>query len=345
MSLPRPYYGHQDVDHEFGFHPATPVTGAVHEAVRQITRAAAHRFVELVPEGPLKTLAIRQLQQAMMYANAAVATQTDPIWQNEMAKLRGDREFYPRLVLDSPEGETEQELLAEAAVLINGVVKEPGIGWHTAAHEYGARYQAYLDRRKRASDEATSTLRRPTDQRPYRTEDAEHLARALHYASRYLSSSFGYEVQPGHDVAWSELPPNGRAVMTAMAATVLGVSYPVWVVEVCNNPSSWATPQEVESKLARFLVDNFPETRIVGASDYRIEEGAEEVAIRLLTHYQQLLAIHQELRKREQWSGKLSEIELAEREGGAGPSEEGHANLVRGDIPEREGGADPVEEE
>jgi len=249
MSLPRPYYGHDDVDHEFGFHSATPVTGAVHEAVRQVARTAAHRFVELLPEGPLKTLAIRSLQTAMMQANAAVATQTNPIWQEEMTKLRGDQEFYPRLVLEHPDGEEEADLLEEARRLLDST------GGAAVGLLWRGRYSAYLDRRKRASAESTASLPVPKDQRPYTTKDAEQLARALHEASRELSGGFGYEIIGDHDVNWSALPEQGRAVMVAMCCRVLGVPYPKWVAEVRNNPSAWEAAPDVHAEAVLRLAE------------------------------------------------------------------------------------------
>lgn len=58
---------------QFAYHPATEDTAPRHDAIR----TAFLRFVEdvwpLIPDGPEKTLAVRRLQQAQMYANLAVA--------------------------------------------------------------------------------------------------------------------------------------------------------------------------------------------------------------------------------------------------------------------------------
>lgn len=96
MSMPKRWYDHDDVKREFGYHPATEVTGPVHDAVRQAMSAVAHRMVELLPEGPRKTQALNLLLQAMWAANSAVACQADPIWQEEVVQLAP----YPRLVLE-----------------------------------------------------------------------------------------------------------------------------------------------------------------------------------------------------------------------------------------------------
>jgi hypothetical protein len=44
-----------------------------HEDVRTWIRAAAQMINSSVPESPEKTLAVRKLQEAMMYANSAIA--------------------------------------------------------------------------------------------------------------------------------------------------------------------------------------------------------------------------------------------------------------------------------
>lgn len=121
MSMPKRWsYDHSDVTNEFSFHPADEVTGAVHNAVREDTAALAHRFVELLPEGDAKKQAIGKLREAMMWANAAVATQHDPIWRAEVAQLTITDEHgnvrYPRVVLEQPPQDQAQvaELVFQA---------------------------------------------------------------------------------------------------------------------------------------------------------------------------------------------------------------------------------------
>lgn len=62
-----------DIDEVFSFHPATPETGPIHDQIREICRSTAKDLDILMPECPEATLAIRKLQETMMFANAAVA--------------------------------------------------------------------------------------------------------------------------------------------------------------------------------------------------------------------------------------------------------------------------------
>lgn len=64
---------HAEIDNVFAFHPATPTTGPQHDRVREIVRETAHILVDIMPPSPEATLAVRKLQEAMMYANAAIA--------------------------------------------------------------------------------------------------------------------------------------------------------------------------------------------------------------------------------------------------------------------------------
>lgn len=63
----------ETVESWFTYHPATPITGPIHDNIRATFRAAAHGLIDLLPEGPDKTLALRKLQEAMWSANACVA--------------------------------------------------------------------------------------------------------------------------------------------------------------------------------------------------------------------------------------------------------------------------------
>jgi hypothetical protein len=57
----------------FRFHPATPVTGPIHEIIRDEYRDLAQFLLTNLPDGADKTVALRALQAAMMAANACVA--------------------------------------------------------------------------------------------------------------------------------------------------------------------------------------------------------------------------------------------------------------------------------
>ena len=61
----------------FRFHPATEQTGPVHDRVRAVIGETAVNIALLVPAGRHRALALTALQEAMMWANAGVACDTD----------------------------------------------------------------------------------------------------------------------------------------------------------------------------------------------------------------------------------------------------------------------------
>jgi len=61
----------------FKFHPATAVTGPMHDDVRVHFRDLAKRLLNTLPAGPDRTLALRKLQEAMMLSNACIANNQD----------------------------------------------------------------------------------------------------------------------------------------------------------------------------------------------------------------------------------------------------------------------------
>ncbi len=64
----------QYIEDIFSHHPPKDQeTVQKHEEVRVQIKLVAHDLNSLLPESPEKTLAIRHLQQAMMYANSAIA--------------------------------------------------------------------------------------------------------------------------------------------------------------------------------------------------------------------------------------------------------------------------------
>lgn len=60
----------------FRFHPATPTTGPRHDVVRAAAAAFAASLAEVVPAGRHRALALTAAQEAMMWANAAIACDT-----------------------------------------------------------------------------------------------------------------------------------------------------------------------------------------------------------------------------------------------------------------------------
>lgn len=63
-----------DLDNRFRFHPAdTAEKQERHETVRRACRELARELDELVPDGRELSLAITNLEQTMMWANAGIA--------------------------------------------------------------------------------------------------------------------------------------------------------------------------------------------------------------------------------------------------------------------------------
>ncbi len=62
----------------FSFHPATETTAPLHEAVRATCLFAAKNIRERTPPSREQSLAFTALQEAMMWANAAIAIHGAP---------------------------------------------------------------------------------------------------------------------------------------------------------------------------------------------------------------------------------------------------------------------------
>lgn len=60
----------------FRFHPATPETATRHEAVRSQMELTAAALAATVPPGRHRALMLTALQEATMWANAAIACDT-----------------------------------------------------------------------------------------------------------------------------------------------------------------------------------------------------------------------------------------------------------------------------
>lgn len=66
----------QELANRFAYHPPkTPEVGEAHSAVRTACFELAAKIVALTPEGREKSLAITKIEEAMMWANAAIARQ------------------------------------------------------------------------------------------------------------------------------------------------------------------------------------------------------------------------------------------------------------------------------
>lgn len=67
----------RDLEHRFAFHPATTAEKRdEHTSMRQACYRAAALIDETAPDGREKSLAITKLEEAMMWANAAIARET-----------------------------------------------------------------------------------------------------------------------------------------------------------------------------------------------------------------------------------------------------------------------------
>lgn len=62
-----------DIENRFTFHGPTEEKVKVHESVRASVRTLAHLWNGQLPEGREKDLAVTKLEEAMFWANAAVA--------------------------------------------------------------------------------------------------------------------------------------------------------------------------------------------------------------------------------------------------------------------------------
>lgn len=67
------------IRNDFGYHPATEVTGPRHDELRRLFADLALTLIELTPVSREQSLALTNLQQALMWANAAVACNLAPL--------------------------------------------------------------------------------------------------------------------------------------------------------------------------------------------------------------------------------------------------------------------------
>lgn len=75
---------HQDLsrdelENRFGFHPATDETRELHQQVREGFIEFSERLLAFLPGGREKALVVTALEEASMWANAAIARNLAPL--------------------------------------------------------------------------------------------------------------------------------------------------------------------------------------------------------------------------------------------------------------------------
>jgi len=76
---------HEEVAHRFQFHPANEPRGDRHAKIRQIMGDAASAVIDLTIPGREQSTALSKLEEAMMWANAAIAREPEqptPDWRD-----------------------------------------------------------------------------------------------------------------------------------------------------------------------------------------------------------------------------------------------------------------------
>ena len=70
---------HDRIDNDFGYHAATTETGHMHDEVRARVKELGHWLADFVPAGREQSLMLTALQEAQMWANAAIACNLAPL--------------------------------------------------------------------------------------------------------------------------------------------------------------------------------------------------------------------------------------------------------------------------
>lgn len=80
-----------DLENMLGFHPATEVTGAQHDAVRKASLDYGEFVLAVIPFSRESAIFVTKLREAMMWANAAIAcNQVDKLYVEDAQVLESD---------------------------------------------------------------------------------------------------------------------------------------------------------------------------------------------------------------------------------------------------------------
>lgn len=77
-----------DLANRFAYHKPDTVKADRHERIRDILHIAAANIVDLTPASREQSLAITHLEDAMMWANAAIARHAPDKWEGPPQSLR-----------------------------------------------------------------------------------------------------------------------------------------------------------------------------------------------------------------------------------------------------------------
>jgi hypothetical protein len=72
------HQSHEKITNDFGFHPATGMTAELHDATRSNFAQLAHWVIDNVPRGDAREACIHRLREAMFWANAGIACDSNP---------------------------------------------------------------------------------------------------------------------------------------------------------------------------------------------------------------------------------------------------------------------------
>jgi hypothetical protein len=79
MPAPQEFIDRGELENRFGFHPATDETKRLHQEVREGFIEFTDRLLAFLPGGRERALVLTHLEEASMWANAAIARNLAPL--------------------------------------------------------------------------------------------------------------------------------------------------------------------------------------------------------------------------------------------------------------------------